>query len=86
MKAMVGISCCSKSFGPYGMTNHVASDTYVHAVDELVGAMPVLTPANGSAADVAMLLDRLDGIILIGSQSNVEPALYSGAPHLAGTP
>lgn len=86
MKALVGISCCSKAFGPYAMANHAASDTYIHAVDALVGAVPILMPANGTAADIATLLDRLDGIILTGSRSNVEPSLYGGPPHEAGTP
>lgn len=86
MKPLVGITCCSKPFGIYGMPNHAASDTYVRAVDAVVGAVPVLLPANGEAADPATLVARLDGIILTGSRSNVQPALYGGPPHPEGTP
>ncbi len=86
MKPLVGISCCTKLFGTYGMPNHAASDTYVRATDLVVRAVPVLLPANGEAADVAALLARLDGIILTGSRSNVQPALYGGPPHPDGTP
>ena len=86
MKPLVGISCCTKLFGIYGMPNHAASDTYVRAVDQVVGGVPVLIPANGSTADIATLLDRLDGIILTGSRSNVQPSLYGGPPHADGTP
>ncbi len=86
MKPLVGISCCTKMFGQYGMTNHAASDTYVRAVDQVVHAVPVLLPANGDAADVETLLARLDGIILTGSRSNVHPDLYGGPPHAEGTP
>lgn len=86
MKPLVGISCCTKMFGLYGMTNHAASDTYVRAVDQVVGAVPVLLPANGDDADVETLLARLDGIILTGSRSNVQPGLYGGPPHAEGTP
>ena len=57
------------------MPNHAASDTYVRATDQLVGAVPVLIPANGPAADFEPLLDRLDGIILTGSRSNVHPRI-----------
>ena len=32
------------------------------------------------------LLARLDGIILTGSRSNVQPVLYGGPPHPEGTP
>ena len=86
MKPLVGISCCTKLFGAFGMSNHAASDTYVRATDQVVGAVPVLLPANGHKADIAALLARLDGIILTGSRSNVGPALYDGPAHAEGTP
>jgi len=86
MKALVGISCCSKPFGVFGMPNHAASDTYVRATDEAVGAVPVLLPANGHHCSVELLVARLDGIILTGSRSNVQPSLYGGAPHPDDTP
>jgi putative glutamine amidotransferase len=85
MKPLVGISCCTKQFGVFGMPNHAASDTYVRATDLVVGGVPVLLPANGPTADIETLLDRLDGIILTGSRSNVQPTLYDGPPHAEGT-
>ena len=85
MKPLVGISCCTKQFGLFGMPNHAASDTYVRATDLVVGGVPVLLPANGPTADIETLLDRLDGIILTGSRSNVQPTLYDGPPHAEGT-
>jgi putative glutamine amidotransferase len=85
MKPLVGISCCTKQFGIFGMPNHAASDTYVQATDLVVGGVPVLLPANGPTADIETLLDRLDGIILTGSRSNVQPTLYDGPPHADGT-
>jgi putative glutamine amidotransferase len=86
VKPLIGISCCTKQFGIFGMPNHAASDTYVRATDEVVGGVPVLLPANGPTADIETLLDRLDGIILTGSRSNVHPTLYDGPPHAEGTP
>jgi putative glutamine amidotransferase len=86
VKPLVGISCCTKQFGVFGMPNHAASDTYVRATDLVVGAVPVLIPANGPTADIETLLERLDGIILTGSRSNVHPTLYDGPPHAEGTP
>jgi putative glutamine amidotransferase len=86
VKPLIGISCCTKQFGIFGMPNHAASDTYVRATDEVIGAVPVLLPANGPTADIETLLDRLDGIILTGSRSNVQPTLYDGPPHAEGTP
>jgi putative glutamine amidotransferase len=86
VKPLIGISCCTKQFGIFGMPNHAASDTYVRATDEVIGGVPVLLPANGPMADIDTLMERLDGIILTGSRSNVQPTLYDGPPHAEGTP
>jgi putative glutamine amidotransferase len=42
------------------------------------GAVPVLIPAIGAALPLDALLDRLDGILVTGSPSNVDPAHYGG--------
>jgi putative glutamine amidotransferase len=86
MKPLIGISCCTKVFGVFGMPNHAASDTYVRATCEVLGGVPVLLPACGEATDPAVLLERLDGLMLTGSRSNVEPALYGGSAHPDGVP
>ena len=86
MKPLIGISCCTKLFGVFGMPNHAASDTYVRATDAVVGGVPVLVPANGTRADIAALVSRLDGFIFTGSRSNVAPDEYDGPPHAEGTP
>ena len=86
MKPLVGISCCTKLFGAFGTPNHAASDTYVQATDRIVAGVPVLVPANGERADIETLLAKLDGLILTGSRSNVQPSLYGGQPHAEGTP
>ncbi len=77
---LIGISCCRKLFGVFGMLNHAASDTYVRAVDLVIGGVPVLIPANGDRSHVDTLLDRLDGLILTGSRSNVAAVFYGGPP------
>ena len=86
MKPLIGISCCTKLFGAFGMPNHAASNTYVRATDLVVGGVPILVPANGHNADIPTLLARLDGIIFTGSRSNVQPSLYEGTPHPEDTP
>jgi putative glutamine amidotransferase len=86
VKPLIGVSCCTKQFGVFGMANHAASDTYIRATDEVVQGVPVLIPASGTAACVETLLDRLDGIMLTGSRSNVQPSLYGGPPHPEGVP
>ncbi len=86
MKPLVGITCCTKLFGTFSTPNHGASDTYVQATDQVVGAVSVLLPANGQACEAASLVARLDGLILTGSRSNVQPSLYGGPCHAEGTP
>jgi putative glutamine amidotransferase len=85
VKPLVGISCCTKQFGIFGMPNHAASNSYVEATDQLLHGVPVLIPANGPTADIETLLERLDGIMLTGSRSNVHPSYYDGPPHAEGT-
>ena len=50
MKPLVGISCCTKMFGTFGMPNHAASDTYIRATAEVVDAVPILLPARRGTA------------------------------------
>jgi putative glutamine amidotransferase len=85
VKPLIGISCCTKQFGIFGMPNHAASNTYVETTDQLLHGVPVLVPANGPTADIETLLERLDGIMLTGSRSNVHPSYYDGPPHAEGT-
>jgi putative glutamine amidotransferase len=86
MRPVLGISCCVKSFGPTGLPNHAASDFAIRAAARFAGAVPVLMPALGQAADLDALLRVMDGVLLTGSRSNVNPAHYGGPPHEDGTP
>ncbi len=54
----------------------MVSDKYVAAVVQGAGGVPVLLPALGEASVAA--LDHLDGLLLTGSPSNIEPHLYDG--------
>jgi putative glutamine amidotransferase len=81
MKPLVGISCCSKSFGPNGLPNHAASDFCVRAMYEVADAVPVLLPAVGNDRDADCLLSRLDGILLTGSRSHIAPRHYGALQH-----
>lgn len=86
MRPLIGLSCCVKSFGPNTLPNHAASDAAARAAACMADAVPVLLPALGEATDIATLLNRLDGIILTGSHSMVNPAFYGGDPHADDVP
>jgi putative glutamine amidotransferase len=83
VRPLVGVSACLKENGRGGW-HHTVGDRYVQAVVRAVGALPVLIPAFGPELgdDLAMtealdrLLDTLDGVLLTGSPSNVEPHHY----------
>jgi putative glutamine amidotransferase len=64
---------------------HIAGEKYLTAIVEASGCIPLIIPAFGPAMELEVLLDRLDGLLLTGSPSNVEPRHYGGEPSAAGT-
>jgi len=65
---------------------HATPQTYLDAVREGAGVIPLALPNLGGALDFDALLDRVDGVVLTGSRSNVHPARYGGAPSAAHEP
>jgi putative glutamine amidotransferase len=66
-------------------TSHVVGEKYIRAVAEAAGAIPLLIPALGEEIASDEILERVDGILLTGSISNVEPHLYKGPSSAQGT-
>jgi putative glutamine amidotransferase len=60
--------------------SHCVGEKYITAVAEAAGAVPVLIPSLGDEANLAAILGSVDGILLTGSPSNVEPHRYAGPP------
>ncbi|MBI4183613.1 MAG: gamma-glutamyl-gamma-aminobutyrate hydrolase family protein [Proteobacteria bacterium] len=83
-RPLVGISCCVKDLG--SSPNHAASATYVRWLSLGAGLTPILIPALGPELDLDGLLAHLDGVVLTGSRTNVEPHHYQGPPSEPGTP
>jgi putative glutamine amidotransferase len=82
---VVGIPCCVKQIGIHPF--HTVGEKYINAVAHGSGAMPLLIPAFGGGEDLDPLtalvslddlLDKLDGVFVTGSPSNVHPSLYGG--------
>lgn len=82
---LVGIPCDVREIPPHPF--HAVGEKYIDAVAHGAGALPLLLPSFGEGRDLAPLearyspddlLDRLDGIFLPGSPSNVEPVRYGG--------
>src|SRR5438105_12809656 len=80
---LIGIPSCLRSINE--RTFHTVNERYPNAVIDAVGGLPLLIPAIGPKTDCGAVLDRLDGLLLTGSPSNVEPYHYGGPPSREGT-
>ena len=80
---LIGIPSCLRSINE--RTFHTVNERYPNAVIDAVGGLPLLIPALGPKIDCGAVLDRLDGLLLTGSPSNVEPFHYGGPPSREGT-
>lgn len=75
---LIGISADYKLIEPHGY--HCVGDKYIRAVAEGAGGIPLLLPALPEHMDLDEVLVRLDGIVLPGAYSNIEPHHYRGPP------
>lgn len=67
----------------WGGPAYLLSTAYVRQLSQ-VGASPVFLPDGGDDAQAALVMSRLDGLILPGG-ADIDPALYQAEPHpLAG--
>ena len=80
---LIGITCCQKEHD--GQVSYSVGRKYVLSVAGCAGGIPVMLPPlgdrrNGGAFDIEATLGRLDGLLVTGSPSNVEPHHYNGEP------
>ncbi len=81
-RPVIGIPADRRMLGLHPF--HAVGEKYITAI--LGGGMlPLLVPALGEELAADELLDAVDGLLLTGSPSNVEPHHYSGEPSAPGT-
>lgn len=80
---LIGIPCCTRSINE--RLFHTVNERYPNALTDAAGCLPVIIPSIGPKIDCGALLDGLDGLLLTGSPSNVEPSHYGGPPSQEGT-
>lgn len=73
-----------------GFDVHAVGHKYVTSVAEGAGGIPVVLAAlgcdqTGGLYPMADLVDRLDGLVLTGGRSNIEPHHYGGEPFRTDT-
>jgi putative glutamine amidotransferase len=72
---LVGLPACARILN--GHLQHATPARYAAALTGGAGVVPVMIPPVGEMA--LPILDRLDGLLLPGSPSNVAPHLYDNA-------
>ena len=72
---LVGLPTDRKPIGPHPFL--AVGEKYVRAVVDGAGALPLLLPTLQPALPPAQLLQGLDGLLLTGAVSNIEPHHYS---------
>ena len=79
-RPLIGVSGCRElgSMHPF----HRCSEKYLLAVINPIGGTPVILPALPELEEFAKYID---GLLLTGSPSNVEPAQYRGKESTEGT-
>jgi putative glutamine amidotransferase len=82
-KPLIGIPTDRRLYGNHYF--HMAGEKYLAAVVKAADAVPVMIPSFGPEIDLAALLSAVDGLLLPGSPSNVEPHHYGGPASAPGT-
>ncbi len=71
----IAVSADSREFN--GIRWHAVQETYLEAALEAAGVAPLIVPAFGAERlDLDALLQMVDGVLLTGSRSNLDPSLY----------
>jgi putative glutamine amidotransferase len=81
---LIGIPACVRDQD--NQPFHVAGQKYIRAVSDAAGGLPLLIPALGDELEFADLVQRLDGLLVTGSPSNVAVHHYGGSPDRAESP
>jgi putative glutamine amidotransferase len=82
-RPLIGVISDRRQLGHHPF--HVVGEKYLLGVVQGAGGYPVSLPVLGGDFDVPEVLARLDGLMLTGSPSNVEPKQYQGEASRHGT-
>jgi putative glutamine amidotransferase len=82
-RPLIGVISDRRQLGHHPF--HVVGEKYLTAVVHGAAGYPVAVPVLHDDFDVVEILGRLDGLLLTGSPSNVEPKQYQGPASRPGT-
>ncbi len=75
-RPVIGIVCCSRAAGDE--LAQTVLNRYVEAATRHADCAALLVPARPDLMAVAEIADRIDGVLLTGSPSNIAPGRYGG--------
>lgn len=74
MKPLVLVAADIKKVDGYSW--HATPETYLNALVNTARVQPLILPNLADITDLLSLMDKVDGVLLTGSRSNVHPANY----------
>jgi len=77
-RPVIGIPADRRMIGQQAY--HLVGEKYLTAVLDGAGGVPLIVPAIGRELRLEELLETLDGLLFMGSPSNVDPRHYQGEP------
>lgn len=75
---VIGVVTDNKMIGVHPF--HALGDKYLRSITEGMKAVPLIIPATGDTHLLEAYLPLMDGLLLTGSPSNIEPHHYQGEP------
>ena len=82
-RPLIGVISDRRQLGLHAF--HMVGEKYLASLIHGACAYPVALPSLNGDFDVLDIIDRLDGLFLTGSPSNIEPHHYMGDPSKPGT-
>jgi putative glutamine amidotransferase len=83
-RPLVGLPTDAKILGHHPFC--VVGEKYIRAVVDAAGGLPMVLPMIEPALPAQAWLDQLDGLLLTGATSNIEPYRYGESLSWAGNP
>ena len=75
-KPIIGVPADRRVIEPHPF--HMAGEKYLKAVTEAANAVPLIIPVLADDLEIDELVDQVDGVLLTGSPSDIEPHHYGG--------
>lgn len=82
-RPVVGVPADRRMMGNHAF--HMAGEKYIQALIDGAEVLPLVVPALADGLDIDALLAQVDGILLTGSPTDIEPHHYGDEPSASGT-